>query len=353
MKLSLPQFLQIALLSGLFVLPISASQTSPLTLKQDAPKSYWVKKGDTLWDISALYLDSPWLWPRLWQVNPDIKNPHLIYPGDRLNLIWRNGQPLLSLKPMVKLIPKARMKKKVAIPTVREELVLPYLQSDRLIELERLQQADKVVGSNDGKRYLTNRTSIYISGVHRTPRWGIYREMQTFDVRGNKVVALKKVAEAEIERNHDGITALTIVRQRQEILVGDIALNDVDSDIVELKVTFYPQPASSTLTLSILGSLEGSQYVGAHGVVVIDGGKDQKLQQGSMFELYQLGTQTHVEQSSFQLPNKLVGHLMVIRPYENYSLALITQSLSPIGVETQLYSPNHSVPKALPQKESK
>ncbi len=84
----------------------------PLTVKDDAPQTYVVVKGDTLWDISAMYLDSPWLWPRLWQVNPDIDNPHLIYPGDKLSLVWINGQPVLSLKPVKKLSRKHASQKR-------------------------------------------------------------------------------------------------------------------------------------------------------------------------------------------------------------------------------------------------
>lgn len=81
--------LPFTLLSG----QVTADEQTPLALKPNAPTTYTVVKGDTLWDISALYLDSPWLWPRLWQVNPEIDNPHLIYPGDKLTLFWRDGNP--------------------------------------------------------------------------------------------------------------------------------------------------------------------------------------------------------------------------------------------------------------------
>ena len=67
-----------------------------LTLNKNAPKSYIVKKGDTLWDISEIFLNQPWLWPKLWRLNPDINNPHLIYPGDELRLVFdEKGQPML------------------------------------------------------------------------------------------------------------------------------------------------------------------------------------------------------------------------------------------------------------------
>ncbi|MDF4534205.1 LysM peptidoglycan-binding domain-containing protein, partial [Vibrio parahaemolyticus] len=164
--------LPFTLLSG----QVTADEQTPLALKPNAPTTYTVVKGDTLWDISALYLDSPWLWPRLWQVNPEIDNPHLIYPGDKLTLFWRDGQPVLSLKPMRKLSPQVRVLEKQAVPTVQEGLVLPYLQSDRLMAKTALQGSVRVIGSSEGRQYLTKQDQLYISGVHSEKKWGIYRE---------------------------------------------------------------------------------------------------------------------------------------------------------------------------------
>ncbi len=62
-----------------------------LRIREDAPTTYVVQKGDTLWDISALFLEDPWLWPELWYFNPQVDNPHLIYPGDLLKLVWIDG----------------------------------------------------------------------------------------------------------------------------------------------------------------------------------------------------------------------------------------------------------------------
>lgn len=85
-----------------------ASVADVLTLKKNAPKSYTVVKGDTLWDISGIFLNQPWLWPKLWRLNPEINNPHLIYPGDVLRLVFdEKGQPMLVKgKPELKWSPK-------------------------------------------------------------------------------------------------------------------------------------------------------------------------------------------------------------------------------------------------------
>ncbi|PAR20432.1 peptidoglycan-binding protein [Vibrio metoecus] len=329
---------------------VMADEQTPLTLKQNAPTTYTVVKGDTLWDISALYLDSPWLWPRLWQINPEIDNPHLIYPGDKLTLIWRDGQPVLSLKPMRKLSPQVRVLEKQAVPTVQEGLVLPYLQSDRLIAQTALQQSVRVIGSSDGRKYLTKQDRLYITGVQTEKKWGIYREVAQYQRDDDVMVALRLVALGELAMTGGNFSGLSLQEQNQEILANDIALPEVDIEERQLSTTFYPQPAPVGSEAHILGSLEGSQYAGQNQVVVMDQGSSDGLAQGSMFELYQAGAKVSDKKGQFtypqegsdadvQLPSLKVGTLMVIRPYERFSLALITNSSAPINQEIIAVSP--------------
>ncbi len=345
--------LPFTLLSG----QVTADEQTPLALKPNAPTTYTVVKGDTLWDISALYLDSPWLWPRLWQVNPEIDNPHLIYPGDKLTLFWRDGQPVLSLKPMRKLSPQVRVLEKQAVPTVQEGLVLPYLQSDRLMAKTALQGSVRVIGSSEGRQYLTKQDQLYISGVHSEKKWGIYREVAQYQRDDEVMVALRLVAVGELAMTGGNFSGLSLQEQNQEILANDIALPEVDLEERQLSTTFYPQPAPAGSEARILGSLEGSQYAGQNQVVVIDQGRSDGVAQGSMFELYQAAVQVKAKQDSstflserlntdVQLPSVKVGALMVIRPYERFSLALITNSLAPISAEVHALSP-----RAEPQTE--
>ncbi|EOX1770853.1 LysM peptidoglycan-binding domain-containing protein [Vibrio cholerae] len=338
--------LPFTLLSG----QVTADEQTPLALKPNAPTTYTVVKGDTLWDISALYLDSPWLWPRLWQVNPEIENPHLIYPGDKLTLFWRDGQPVLSLKPMRKLSPQVRVLEKQAVPTVQEGLVLPYLQSDRLMAKTALQGSVRVIGSSEGRQYLTKQDQLYISGVHSEKKWGIYREVAQYQRDDEVMVALRLVAVGELAMTGGNFSGLSLQEQNQEILANDIALPEVDLEERQLSTTFYPQPAPVGSEARILGSLEGSQYAGQNQVVVIDQGRSDGVAQGSMFELYQAAVQVKAKQDSstflsersntdVQLPSVKVGALMVIRPYERFSLALITNSSAPISAEVHALSP--------------
>ncbi|WP_053394377.1 LysM peptidoglycan-binding domain-containing protein [Vibrio nereis] len=330
-----------ALLSLSLAFP-SFAEEEPLTVKKDAPTTYTVVKGDTLWDISAMYLDSPWLWPRLWQVNPEIDNPHLIYPGDRLSLIWRNGHPVLSLKPMMKLSPKVRVLEKEALSTVNEGLVLPYIESDRLLSESDIAVSPRVLGSSDGKTFLSNQGLLYITGEHKVKSWTIYRPLKKYTRDDHQMVVLKQIATAELAETKSEFSGLSVVTQTQEILVDDIALPEVDMDLSALSTTFYPAPSPQESVANILGSIEGSQFVGQNQVVVIDRGAVDQLRQGSMFELYKQGVSVDIEGAESDetyLPDTRIGHLMVIRPYAHFSLALVTESSEPVSQKTLLKSP--------------
>ncbi|MGC9403918.1 LysM peptidoglycan-binding domain-containing protein [Vibrio genomosp. F10] len=336
---------------------VFASKSAPLTLKEGAPKTYTVVKGDTLWDISALYLNSPWLWPKLWRNNPEIDNPHLIYPGDKLTLVWLNGQPVLSLKPMVKMSPKVRVLDKQAVPTLKESLVVPYLQSDRLVSLETLRLGSKVLGSSGGKKFLTSEDALFISRTTNERHWGIYRVASEFKRDNQTMVALQRIASAQREKQQEeDLTQLKVLTQANEIWLNDIALPDITVESNGLSTTFYPLPAPDETMAKILGALNGSQYSVRNQVVIIDKGSEDQVIQGSMFQLFQPGASVYQKQgkysytdesnaSEFRLPDTSIGSLMVIRPYRYFSLALITDSKAPISSEALLVSPNHSLKK--------
>ncbi|MBA5764127.1 LysM peptidoglycan-binding domain-containing protein [Vibrio sp. 404] len=332
------------------VLPLISFANSPLDIKKSAPQSYIVVKGDTLWDISAMYLASPWLWPRLWQVNEYIENPHLIYPGDKLNLVWRDGQPILTLKPMVKLSPKVRVLDKQAVPVVRDSLLLPYLEFDRLMTRTQLDQEARVLGSSHGKHFFASDELLYITGEQHQSKWGIFHPTETYTRGEHQVVLLKQVAWATLHSSDQQISGLQVTKQVQEILRDDIALPIIDPASSPLNSRFYPQPSPPEMTAQILGAVDGGQYLAKDQVVVIDQGTDDALVQGSTFELYQQASPItafegdsqliqQAKENNLQLPNFRIGSLMVIRPYQYFSLALITESQQPVGLDAIVQAP--------------
>ncbi len=335
----------------------ASADSKPLALKANAPQTYVVVKGDTLWDISAMYLDSPWLWPRLWQVNPEIENPHLIYPGDKLSLVWINGQPVLSLKPVKKLSPQARITERKAVPTVAEGLVIPYLNSDRLVDEDTLDNAVKVMGSTKGSKYLTAEDVLYISGEQTATQWAIYRPVETFSREdiSKQITALRLIAKGELVEASKEFSGLKITLQLQEIVRNDIALPNQMIESAEFTTTFHPLPSPQGSAAKLLGNIEGIRFSSTSQVVVIDRGTADALQQGSVFDLKEFAHPVYQDGDGFKkefglfdkqitLPQSKVGELLVIRPYEYFSLALITNSTKPISNGVTVVSPLAELP---------
>ncbi len=330
--------------------PVTAQQSSRLVLKDNAPTTYIVVEGDTLWEISAMYLNDPWLWPQLWDINSNIANPHRIYPGDRIYLVWRNGQPKLQSKSVITLKPQAKQTQKLPLPTVEQGLVIPYLQLDRLIDLADVETSNRVVGNDEGRQYIAGLDKLYFSGQHSHLKWGVYRLSQQFKSRGRAIAALRLIATGELVYSAEEISALHVQEQRQEILLNDLVLPILDINTLNLTTTFHPHPSPANVEAQILGSLQGSELVAQNQIVILDRGVEDGLKQGSMFNIKQdgrtvFGRSGHLryEESWFdeavQLPDENVGELMVIRPYSHFSLALITRSPSAIATHTIAVSP--------------
>ena len=138
----------------LTVMPAAQSQTA----KADRPDVYTVRKGDTLWDISGRFLNEPWLWPEIWQANPQIENPHLIYPGDEVSLVFVGGEPRLRLargaRPTIKLSRAVRVSRRgrAGIRRIPLAAIAEWLSRPRVVSEGRLEGAPYVVSV--GKEHL-------------------------------------------------------------------------------------------------------------------------------------------------------------------------------------------------------
>ena len=139
------------------ILLLSCALSMPLALAEellrgDHPDHYTVVKGDTLWDISGRFLHQPWRWPEIWHVNPQIANPHLIYPGDQLDLVYIDGKPQLRLRRgTLKLSPSVRSTPwDGAIPTVPLDAIGPFLTRPYVLEPGQMDGAPYIVDFDDG-----------------------------------------------------------------------------------------------------------------------------------------------------------------------------------------------------------
>ena len=263
-----------------------------------------------------------------------------------------------DLKSLKKLSPKIHIIVKDPTPAVPASLVAHYLKSDRLIDEEDYLHAYRVLGTSDGRQFLSGNERVYVDAKLIDKEWGIYRFVKVFSRVGHKkkVRALRLIAVAELAENNDKISGLRVTKQQQEILINDVVLPVFTDDVNnKLKTTFYPQPGPVDINISILGSIHGGDYLSVNQVTIIDRGSDDGLQQGSRYLLKEEGREVNghrgeyyydsnsIEKEGFQLPKIEVGELIVIRPYKQFSLALITRGERPINKNTLVISPRKGI----------
>ena len=217
---------------------ISAAMADVLQLKEGYPESYVVQKGDTLWDISGHFLKSPWLWPRLWQVNPQVKDPHWIYPGDVLSLTWVNGEPRLTQKHTIKLSPAVRIEPKLApVPTIKLSAISAFLRSDHIFPAgSDLDQMPYILGNNLNDSALLQKQRLFVKGqLVEGRQYGVYRpgaiykDPQTGEVLGQRAI-LAGIVTAGIH-HPDDIVEVQLSKNVREVLQGDRVLPLPDQEL--------------------------------------------------------------------------------------------------------------------------
>ena len=212
--------------AGCLLLSSYQVNAETVTLKGDHPDRYTVVKGDTLWDISARFLEDPWMWPAVWNVNPEIKNPHLIYPGDIILLKMVDGEPVLTLardrdlvttppppqettpitgaeeetrpiprpthtadgQPIIRLSPRIRASRleEEAIPTIPSDAIKQFLKFPRIVSKRELENAGYIVASADGGLISGSNDKIYARGIEP-------QEQNTYDIVRSEYIIIRRL----------------------------------------------------------------------------------------------------------------------------------------------------------------
>src|SRR5688500_476012 len=215
------------------------SRVTMSDLKSDAPDSYTVQKGDTLWGIAARFLKEPWRWPEIWQMNKDqIKNPHLIYPGDIIRLDRSGEFPGLTLgqggtgaaaaaSNVVRLDPRIRVEPlATAIPTIPGAVIGPFLSRPLIIEAGGLDSAPTILAAEDGRVIVGSGDQAYadrIAAAGNVINWQIFRPGRPLhDPENNEILGYEAryVADARVRR-FGNPTTLEITKSREEVSRGD------------------------------------------------------------------------------------------------------------------------------------
>ena len=317
-------------------------------LRADHPDEYTVQRGDTLWDIAGRFLSKPWQWPEIWQVNPQVANPHLIYPGDRLTLVYVDGQPRIVLNRgsggTVRLTPEIRTSAlDEAIPAIPLEEIYAFLSRSRIVAGGDLEAVPYVIAGANGHVVTGAGDQLYARGnfPEGETNYGVYRAGQVFaDPQTGEILGMEAV---EIGGGHliaeeSGLGTLSIERSNKEIRVEDRLLPVLEQKIT---ATFYPSAPQNEVNGVILSVEGGVANVGRLDVVVLNRGAREGLQEGNVLAIKKAGelARDPVTKEAVKLPPTPAGELMVFRVFEKLSYGLVLNATHPIKVMDLVSNP--------------
>ncbi len=304
-----------------FVLPVQGDSPE---LAPGHPEQYVVQRGDTLWDIASRFLQDPWRWPDIWERNPQIDNPHLIYPGDIVSLVYSGGKPVIRVqrggaptrgqmerrregpgprragRSQERFGPQVRVvDRESAIPTIPLDAIAQFLNPSLVVDESELDRAPYIVSL--GKEHLMggNLQNAYARGLKTggAGRYGVYRKGQPYrnpgDFRNGMYTGLGEllgyealyVGDAVVERVGDPAT-LYLTRADREVLAGDRLLPARDE---LLSANFMPKAYDRDRRGHIIAVIDGVTQIGQNQVVVLNLGTRDGIEAGHVLAVYQSG----------------------------------------------------------------
>ncbi|EDY87314.1 peptidoglycan-binding LysM [gamma proteobacterium HTCC5015] len=337
-----------------------------IKIRDSAPERYTVQKGDTLWDLASQYLENPWQWPELWYFNPQIVNPHLIYPGDVLVMSYVGNRPQLrvvrgedgaisyeekvsdkvtSLKPRVRA-----MSIDEAIPTLSMASIGPFLSSSHVLTKEQLDNLPRIIGSLDNRLISATGTKVYARGVEddQNQRFEIVRLGRTFttpgstDILGREALEIGKARLEAFEVDGE-LSTFSLGSVKREVLTGDLLLPINNSETT--KYNFVPKAPEVEVTGEIIALHNAISNVATNEVFIINKGARDGVEHGNVLAIDQSGAiiREPVPGSTrsrlVQLPKVQAGLGMVFRVFDRVSYVLIVDSSRAIHVGDTVRNP--------------
>jgi hypothetical protein len=331
---------------GVFMVSVKSVLADIINIKTDAPQTYVVKKDDTLWDISNLFLDQPWLWPELWRNNTQIENPHLIYPGDVLFLRYVDGEPVMDIardKTLILLTPESVTKTKPsAIGVLPWKVLDPYFKNDSIIDIEAYNALPRLLGNNEGTSTFVKQDFVLShKQASAATNYTIIRKGKLLKDGDGGVIGyqVKNVGEVEVINQSSGKQQIVrVVKSNREARSGDKLrpVERVDNPDLILQ-------ASTTQIGQIVSNIEDRSLIGKRDVVVISlGASDVEL--GMVMGIYGKGPaildsenpqyamgQNPVKElfsgaERLEQPAFKIGELVIFKTFDNASYAWITKA---------------------------
>ncbi|MGO1462785.1 MAG: LysM peptidoglycan-binding domain-containing protein [Marinobacter sp.] len=332
-------------LAATTLLLTSWAQAAP-ELRSDHPERYTVVKGDTLWDISGRFLSDPWYWPEIWHVNPQVSNPHLIYPGDRLALVYIDGKPRItkvkSDNGVVKLSPKVRSERiDTPIPAIPLDAISSFLTDTRIVSPELINEAPYILEGEDGRIIIGAGDRVYARGTKPADKVGVFRRSKEFvDPDTDEFLGLeaRSIARGDVSAEHGDVLTVDLTSSSEEVRIGDRLLVNEDR---RLTTSFMPSSPDNQVEGKMISVDSGVTQIGQYNVVALNLGGREGIEAGNVMAILKSGNMVRdpITKETVELPSERAGLLMVFQVYEKMSYGLILQATRPLAVGDKVTNP--------------
>ncbi len=353
-----------ALAASILLSLTNQALAADVALKDDHPEIYYVKNGDTLWDIASRFLSSPWQWPELWHFSDEIQNPHLIYPGDVIRLVQVDGQPRLvvdrgdeartvkvspkdAVDGVVKLSPQAReYPLATAVPAIPMDAIQSFLLDALVVSAEEISAAPYVLGGQDGRIAFGKDDTIFV----RDPvdKWGtpapaytIYRTgVEYIDPTTGELLGYEalNIGQGRVANHQDEILTLRVTAAKEPLRAYDRVMAPTGR---RLRSVFYPSAPDTSVEATIIRLFGRLNQAARNDVVVINKGAREGLIEGHVMEIMHRGAVVRDREleETIELPATKAGTMILFNVFEKVAYGLIIESENFISREDIVRSP--------------
>jgi len=338
--------------------PVLQQVSQPVPLASGAPEEYVVRDGDTLWDIAATFLRDPWYWPEVWYVNPQVENPHLIYPGDVLALVVINGeQRITNIRASTyRMSPQARVTPlNESISSIPYEQISAFLSKGLVLEKDQADQLPYILSTRGDHLIASAGNDVYIRGGQPAANGTRYSVVhvgdELRDPDNNDLIGYQGiyVGEGALSRGGDPAT-VALTDTNREALLGDRLVPET----VDIPLNFFPKAPEINVDGRIISVVDGVSLIGQYQVVVLNRGARNGLAPGDVLSVFQAGevvTDRFANTSLFgramrgggekvTLPDEEAGTIMIFKVYDRIGYGLVMEATSDIHVLDSIRNPS-------------
>jgi len=335
----------VALVASMLFGSLAALSQDRTPLAEGAPNEYVVQVGDTLWDIAATFLNDPWFWPEIWYVNPEIENPHLIYPGDVLGLVYIDGEPRVTnvRGSSYRLSPEARVTPlDEAISSIPHHAISAFLSTGVVLQENEVEELPYIVAAKGEHLIAAAGNTVYVRRSSAEPgtRFNIVHIGEKLaDPDDNHIVGFHGIliGEGTLRRSGDpGSFAITM--SKREAKQGDLLIPAA----VDIPLNFFPKAPSAAIDGRIIHVVDGVTQIGQYQVVVINRGTNDGLTVGDVLTAFRAGdvVRDKVAGGSVRLPDEDAGTIMIFKSYDEISYGLVMEATQAIHLLDHVRNPS-------------